>query len=188
MTRAANALDPRHLTPGVVLINPKFAVNVGNTLRACAAYGAPTLVWSGDRVTLSGHKRLPREERMKGYQKVRFSRSEKPIDLFTRAYAGFSDASGLQPVEPVCIELLPGTQNLAYFQHPENAVYVFGPEDGGVPKSIRVMCHHFVSIPSYHCVNLSQAVNVVLFHRRLQRWEQGLEPLPELAEERGFIE
>ena len=161
--------------PAVILVNPKFAVNVGNSIRACAAYGVNTLVWTGDRVTMKGEKRLPREERMKGYNKVDFSRFNKPLNLFG-------------DVTPVCIEIGPSTENLAVFDHPDNAVYVFGPEDGSVPQVYRRLCHRFVQIPTYHCVNLAQAVNVVLFHRRLQLWDRGILPLPELAEDRGFIE
>jgi tRNA(Leu) C34 or U34 (ribose-2'-O)-methylase TrmL len=166
---------PRKDPPGVVLVNPKFAVNVGNTIRACAAFGIYSLVWDGDRVTMEGHKRLPREERMKGYDKVDFMRYHKPVDVFGREAV------------PVCVEILPQCQNLAYFEHPENAVYIFGPEDGSVPKGYRHLCHHFVTIPAEHCLNLAMSVTAILLHRRLQRAERGLQPLPELAEERGFI-
>jgi tRNA(Leu) C34 or U34 (ribose-2'-O)-methylase TrmL len=51
--------------------------------------------------------------------------------------------------------------------HPDQVVYVFGPEDGHVPKRFRASCHRFVSIPTANDgpLNLAAAVNVVLYDR-----------------------
>jgi tRNA G18 (ribose-2'-O)-methylase SpoU len=127
-------------------------------VRAASCFGARTLVWTGDRVyEKSG--RLPREERMASYSKrVSWKRDESPRPL-----------SAFRGCTPVCIELLPGAEPLWTFRHPERAVYVFGPEDGDVPKGIRHACHSFVSIPTEgQCLNLAAAVNVVLAHRAWQ--------------------
>jgi hypothetical protein len=34
-------------------------------------------------------------------------------------------------VTPVAVELRPDAESLVTFEHPEEALYVFGPEDGG---------------------------------------------------------
>jgi tRNA(Leu) C34 or U34 (ribose-2'-O)-methylase TrmL len=68
------------------------------------------------------------------------------------------------------------------FEHPGDALYVFGPEDGGLPKAVRLHCHRFVFIPTHHCLNLAAAVNVVLYDRRLKRHLAGLEPLGPVRE------
>jgi tRNA(Leu) C34 or U34 (ribose-2'-O)-methylase TrmL len=62
-------------------------------------------------------------------------------------------------------------ERLDEFVHPENAVYVFGPEDGGVPKGARHVCHRFVCIPTLNDgpLNLAAAVNVVLYDRLAKR-------------------
>src|SRR5213079_3262343 len=95
-------------------------------------------------------------------------------------------------VTPVAVELRPGAESLVSFEHPEDALYVFGPEDGGLEKAVRVRCHRFVVIPTHHCLNLAAAVNVVLYDRRLKRQQAGLEPslpITELIREhRGYIE
>ena len=91
---------------------------------------------------------------MRGYADVTLVNHDYPFDLLVKEAV------------PVGVELLPGTTNLAWFEHPENAVYVFGPEDGGLSKSARLNCHYFVQIPGYHCLNLAAAVNVVLYDRR----------------------
>jgi hypothetical protein len=64
--------------PAVVLINPKYDYNVGGAMRSCSCWDVHQLWWTGNRVrfepTSSGKKaskkRLPREERMKGYMGV----------------------------------------------------------------------------------------------------------------------
>ena len=150
-------------TPGMVLINPKFPHNVGATIRACSCFGVESLMWTGSRINVSAYKRLPREERMKGFKMVRFMN----------------------------VEVFENSEPLTLFEHPKDAVYVFGPEDGGVPQVIRRLCHRFVHIPAHFCLNLSAAVNVVLAHRLMSRQIAGSEallPLNEMLHEvRGTV-
>ena len=155
-------------TPGVILTNPKWAHNVASAIRACSCFGVSTVLWTPDRngdlrVNPEMMDRLPREERMKGYKDVYWETNKRPFDVFPNAI-------------PVCVELVPHAENLANFDHPENAVYVFGPEDGSVPQVFRMHCHRFLFIPSHHCLNLSAALNVVLYDRRVKRIAAGLEP------------
>ena len=117
--------------------------------------------------------RLP--ARMRGYADVTLVNHDYPFDLLVKEAV------------PVGVELLPGTTNLAWFEHPENAVYVFGPEDGGLSKSARLNCHYFVQIPGYHCLNLAAAVNVVLYDRTVKTWSQG-GSLPALKVQPEFTE
>lgn len=147
------------VSPAVVLVNPKYDYNVGGAQRACSCWGVPQLWWTGNRVrfeaTATGKgnkKRLPREERMKGYMDVELRQFDYPFDQF-------------EEVTTVAIELIPGAEQLPSFEHPERAVYVFGPEDGSIDSITRKHCHRFVSIPSYHCTNLSLAVGLVLYDR-----------------------
>jgi len=165
--------------PGIILINPKYEHNVGAALRACSAWGIYNLLWTGQRVVFDQDttKRIPREERMKGYKDVKWLPNvDKPLNLF-------------ENIVPVAIEIKQGSESLTTFEHPENAVYLFGPEDGSIPQVYSRLCHRFVHMPSHHCLNLSAAVNVVLYDRRMKRQRDGLEevlPLHEvLHEHRG---
>lgn len=168
----------RGVAPAVVLIDPRFGHNVGNAMRACSCWGVDQLWWTGDRVMLdlAGGERLPREERMKGYRSVQLYQHERPLDFFENA-------------TPVAVELLPGSENLIEFDHPDNAVYVFGPEDGNVESEVRRRCHRFVQIPTKHCLNLAAAVNIVLYDRmckqQLAHPEGPARPQDILAEPRG---
>jgi tRNA(Leu) C34 or U34 (ribose-2'-O)-methylase TrmL len=91
----------------------------------------------------------------------------------------------------VAVELTQNAELLTHFDHPENALYVFGPEDGSLGQVILRHCHRFLAIPAAHCLNLAAAVNVVLYDRRMKRQLAGLEdtlPVTEmLKEHRGFI-
>jgi tRNA(Leu) C34 or U34 (ribose-2'-O)-methylase TrmL len=168
--------------PGLILVNAKYVHNVAAAIRAASCFDVTRLVWTGSRVDPDLLDRLPREERMKGYKDVLWTHDTKsrPFDLFSSA------------VSPVCVELLENSEPLTTFEHPDNAVYVFGPEDGGVPQVLRRFCHRFVHIQSNHCLNLSAAVNVILHDRKAKRQIAGLEPiLPTgqmLNEHRGPIE
>jgi tRNA(Leu) C34 or U34 (ribose-2'-O)-methylase TrmL len=155
--------------PAVILVDPKYPHNVGNAFRACAALGAAELYVTGQRAqweTTGKGQRLPREERMRSYNgKVKLIRTERPF-------------GNLDPgVIPVAVEISPTAEPLALFRHPDNACYVFGPEDGGIPKVYRRLCHRFVILPTDHCINLAAAVNCVLMDRRVKRQLAGLEPI-----------
>jgi tRNA(Leu) C34 or U34 (ribose-2'-O)-methylase TrmL len=173
---------PVGVTPAIALINPKYGHNVGAAIRAASCYDVKQVFWTGNRVRqdLEAKQRLPREERMKGYGSV----EAIELDYFFNAFP--------QGTVPVAIELTPGAEQLPMFEHPENALYVFGPEDGSIPGKTLQHCHRFVTIPTHHCLNLATAVATVLYDRRCKRQLAGLEkivPMDEmLHEDRGFIE
>jgi tRNA(Leu) C34 or U34 (ribose-2'-O)-methylase TrmL len=154
-------------TPAVVLVNPKYPRNVGGAYRSCAALGAEQLWYTGDRAAAQweAEGRLPREERLRAYRHVELIRGE---GRFLRQFPGATI---------VAVEVDPGAQVLTYFEHPDEAVYVFGPEDGTLPKGIRTACHQFVIIPSDTALNLYSAVTSILLHRRITRQLAGLEPV-----------
>ena len=143
--------------PAVILSDPKYAHNLGQTVRALSCFGVGQLWWTGQRVikALEGMDRIPREERMKGYQDVQIVHTERPLDPY----------EGMRGVTPVAVELRDNAEDLIYFEHPENAVYVFGPEDGSIHQGTLHACHRFVRIPTRHCTNLSAAVYLVLYDR-----------------------
>jgi tRNA(Leu) C34 or U34 (ribose-2'-O)-methylase TrmL len=160
--------------PAIALINTKHARNIGAALRACSCFGIGQLWYSGNRVSMNGKHRLPREERMKGYSDVELIQYDYVFDQF---------APG---ITPVAIELRPGSESLADFEHPQDALYVFGPEDGSLERVTTQHCHKFVTIPTRHCTNLAAAVYIVLYDRMLKRYQAGLENQPVLSEIRGF--
>ncbi|HRZ18614.1 MAG TPA: TrmH family RNA methyltransferase [Methanofastidiosum sp.] len=157
---------PIGLTPSIALINPKYPRNVGQAIRAASCFDVKQVWFTGDRVSLDVAKgqRLPREERMKGYSKVELVQFDYFFDQF-------------KDVTPVAVEVSPNAEVLTTFKHPENALYIFGPEDGSIPQVTRKHCHRFVVIPTRHCTNLAAAIYIILYDRFMKRQLDGLEPI-----------
>lgn len=165
----------------IALTNPKYPHNVGAAIRACSCWEIDELIWSGKRVphpdgwseSELAEYRIPREERMKGYKSVKLTQTDKFKDIITNNY-----------LIPVAVEIMPDAENLFDFVHPPNAIYIFGPEDGGLDWRVKQHCHRFIKIPTAHCLNLACAINVVLAHRSLQLYKETGKFI-ELKEDRG---
>ncbi len=146
----------------IVLDNPKFAGNVGGAVRACSCWGAEdlvtTLASNGSlRVDPSTMPRLPREERMK---------DSNVWQLYGLGWREVKKSLG--DLVPIGVEIVPGSIPLPLFEHPDEAAYLFGPEDGTLSRPFREMAHMFVELPSKHCLNLAVAVNLVLYDRQVK--------------------
>lgn len=144
--------DIQIVPPAVLLMDPKYSHNVGQVVRLACCWGVRSVAYTGSRVDLAGAvERIPREERMRDYASVDLMRYDRPFDILTGT--------------PVAVEVRENAEDLTDFEHPRDAVYVFGPEDGGLGRVTLLQCHRFVSIPTAHCLNLSTAVATVLYDR-----------------------
>lgn len=165
------------ITPAIILMNPKFANNVGMVTRLASCYGVKQIWFTGSRVAddIEKHGRIPREERMKGYEDVELIYHERPLDFFPNA-------------TPVAIEVRENSELLHQFEHPENPVYIFGPEDGSLPKWSLHKCHRFVIIPTKHCLNLATATSTILWDRQYKQYLNGYDDFttPGSFERRGY--
>ena len=171
---------PHGRTPAIALIEPKYPHNVGMVVRLASCYGLRQVWFTGDRVSLDPARgeRLPREERMKGYRDVEMIHYEHLLDQFPAGSV------------PVAVEVRAGSEMLHSFEHPENPLYVFGPEDGSIPSAVVPRCHRFLVIPTRHCLNLATAVATVLWDREYKRWLKGEVEIPATPgdyEQRGFM-
>lgn len=147
---------PNATAPAVMLWDPKYPANVGAVVRLASCYGIGQVWQFGSRVAITSHDkdyRLPREERMRGYADVRLFRADRPLDCFPK------------DTHFVAVELRENAEPLPGFVHPENAVYVFGPEDGSLPKIVLMKCRRFVVMPTKHCLNLATSVATILYDR-----------------------
>ena len=135
----------------VGLHQPKFAGNIGATMRACYCYDAALVAISGQRF----RKEAPDT-----------SCAWKHIPVLE-----VEDVFDALPVEcvSVAVEILPDADPLMTFQHPERAFYIFGGEDRTLGREILDRCDHKVFVPTKHCMNLGATVNVVLYDRLVKR-------------------
>ncbi|MDA0121177.1 MULTISPECIES: RNA methyltransferase [Vibrio] len=132
------------------LYNPKSPTNVGAVLRAAGCYDAAQVRYNGTRYSRAVKFQTDTQNSQERIQLVEME------DL---------TANVADDVEIVCVELVVGATALPHFTHPENAVYVFGPEDGSLPQEMVDKAHHVVYVPTHGCMNLAATVNVVLYDR-----------------------
>lgn len=66
----------------------------------------------------------------------------------------------------VGVELVADAQPLETFKHPQQAIYLLGPEDGSLSKGALDLCQHVVAFDSAMCLNVASAGTVVLYDRR----------------------
>jgi tRNA(Leu) C34 or U34 (ribose-2'-O)-methylase TrmL len=132
------------------LLDPKSPSNVGSVLRAAGCYQANEVWYTGKRFARAASYQTDTKDLA---SKIPLRQCDDllnslPVDL---------------PV--VCVEFVEGAQSLIEFTHPQNALYIFGPEDGSIPQSIVDQAHFVVFVPTIGCMNLAATVNVVLYDR-----------------------
>jgi len=132
------------------LVNPKSASNVAVILRAAGCFSVSSIFYTGVRYT---------------YAKA-FNEDTKRFRDTIPTIAVY-DLLSMRPqgAEVVAIELVEGATPLPEFTHPDNAFYVFGPEDGSISQALLKQCDHVVYIPTQSSMNLAVTANVVLYDR-----------------------
>jgi len=136
------------------LCNPKSPENVGSVMRAAANYRAQSVCYTGMRYerALQYRKDLADTSRKWG-RNISLSGVDNLLDAVTEG------------MQVICIELAENAISLPDYQHPENALYIFGPEDGSISQEIINQADAVVYIPTVGCMNLAATVNVVLYDR-----------------------
>lgn len=133
------------------LVNPKTPANVGAVLRAAGCYGASMVAIAGGR----GHAMAMRAP-------TDTSHSVRSIPtIFVDQIMQAHPAGAV----PIAVDLVDDAESLVTFQHPPQAFYIFGPEDGTLGGETLKSCARRVFVPTRFCMNLAATVNVVLYDR-----------------------
>ncbi len=132
------------------LSNPKSPTNVGMVMRAAGCYQANGVFYSGTRF----------DRARKFHTDTKNVQEHIPLVGVENLLDAIPAGATL-----VAVELIEGATPLMDFVHPENAYYLFGPEDGSIKKEVLQHCKHVVYIPTVGCLNLAATVNVVLYDR-----------------------
>ena len=148
----------------VALHRPSRPENIGGVLRAADVYGVALVVLGGGALPPDplGHP----TDTTQAWRRI-------PVVFSDDVLTGLPDWC-----VPVAVERVVEATPLPEFEHPECAMYLFGPENGSLDEAILERCTEVVSIPGHVCSNLAAAVNVVLYDRTAKRWGQVRDAFP----------
>lgn len=132
------------------LQNPKSAVNVATILRAAGCFGVSSVFYTGERFSYARQFSAD----TKAFHKI----------IPTVAVVTLQDAKP-RGATVVGVELVEGATPLPAFVHPDNAFYIFGPEDGSLSEAHLALCDEVVYIPTTSSLNLAVTANIVLYDR-----------------------
>ena len=136
------------------LINPKTPENVNSVMRSAGNFRVDSVLYTGTR--------YPRAVKLHPGMANMSRKVSQNIPL-----SGVSCLIDEAPADMkiVCVELAENAIPLPEYQHPENALYIFGPEDGSITQDVIDRADDVVYIPTVACMNIAATVNVVLYDR-----------------------
>lgn len=86
-----------------------------------------------------------------------------------RSYLSFDEFYSNLPYGCRLISIEMGGDPLKTFDHPQQAVYLLGSEDNGLPEDVLNKCHKRISIESINnnSYNVAVAGSLVMYHRQI---------------------
>ncbi len=126
-------------------------MNVGNLLRSAHSFGASFFFTINPTVDVKGMKESDTSD---AFGHLPFYNFEKPADLLLPMNTSL-----------VAVEFLPDAVDLPSFRHPQQAVYILGPEKGNVSDEMLARCDHKIKIPMKFCINVGVAGALVMYDR-----------------------
>ena len=142
------------------LINPKSPENVNSVMRAAGNFTVDQVTYTGTRYPRAV-KRHPGMVDMR--RKVSKNISLAGVnDLFDDVTKTASD------IKIVCVEFAENAIALPEYEHPQNVLYIFGPEDGSLTQDIINKADDVIYVPTNGCMNIAATVNVVLYDRLMK--------------------
>lgn len=143
----------------VGIYHPKREVNVGGLYRSAHLFDAAGVFTVGRRYSP---------------QATDTSKAARHLPLVH--YTDIDDLIAHLPhaAPLIAVELTATATPLTEFEHPRQAVYLFGAEDHGLPAAVLDRAHHHVVIEAAlpWSMNVAQAGAVVLHHRHTQQTQR----------------
>lgn len=136
---------------GIALYRPKNALNVGSMLRNAQAFGANFAALIAPRYPEKALINHP----------TNVAKSDRHLPVFT--FATLEEFLANRPFGcPIVRVEVDGRDDLPAYRHPEQAIYLFGPEDGSLPI---LKGERSVRIDTAICLNLAMTTGVVMYDR-----------------------
>ena len=144
------------------LINPKSPDNVSSVMRAAGNFRVNSVFYTGKRYprALMRNPDIPDMRRKVG-QSIPLTEVECLIDVAP------------MNMKLVCVEFAENAIALPEYKHPDNAFYIFGPEDGTISQDVINRVDDVVYVPTVGCMNLAATVNVLLYDRFTKYFQGG---------------
>ncbi len=136
---------------GIGMYKPKREMNLGGLLRSARSFGANFVFTIGARWPVQSSS-------IKG---------ERDVPVFYFETLEQFIASIPVNAELICVEQVEGAEDLRFFQHPRQAIYLLGSEDTGVPPSL-MRKHRNIFIPSRGSLNVASAGTIIVYDRLLK--------------------
>jgi len=128
-------------------------MNLGNLLRSSHAFGASFFFTVGPAFDV--HE-MRASDTSGAFGHLPLYNFGKPADLILPHKTAL-----------VAVELLPDAIELPSFRHPQQAVYVLGPEGGNVSDEMLERCDFKLKIPLKFCINVGVAGALVMYDRMI---------------------
>lgn len=132
------------------LTDPKSPTNVGAVMRAAGCYQADEVRYTGVRYARAAKFHTDTKDALKNI----------PLNAVDSLIHNLPS-----DLRIVCVDLVEGAIPLPEFEHPEKALYIFGPEDGTIAQEVINVADAVVYVPTIGCMNLAASVNVLLYDR-----------------------
>lgn len=139
---------------GVGIYHPKTEVNIGSLWRTADILGAAFVFTIGRRYSP---------------QCSDTGKAWKHIPLFHYETVESLWDSLPRECRVIGVELDNKAVPLERFYHPEQAIYLLGAEDHGLPEEVLKKCHGLVKLTGDRSMNVAVAGSIVIYDRQRQR-------------------
>lgn len=138
---------------GIGIYRAKTAENVGGLWRSAHAFGASFIFTVGAR-----------------YRRDRLDVSAAPRSVPLFEYETIEEMVAHRPMHARIVGIeYPGKRTLQGYHHPEQAMYLLGAEDHGLPPQVLGVCDSIVEIGGCSiCLNVATTGGIVLYDRLLK--------------------
>jgi tRNA G18 (ribose-2'-O)-methylase SpoU len=91
------------------------------------------------------------------------------LEIPYRNYLNWEDFLRHRPIGSRLVGIEMGSEPLASFQHPTQALYILGSEANGLPEYVQKQCDHIIHIEALRdsSYNVAVAGSIVMYHRFL---------------------
>ncbi len=132
------------------LTKPKSPSNVGAVMRAAGCFQVNAVLYTGTRYDRAAKFCTDTKEAGRNIPLT-------GVDNLLRHIP--------EKAKIICVELVEGAPPLPEYRHPDNVIYIFGPEDGTIGQDVIDSADAVIYIPTVGSMNLAASVNVVLYDR-----------------------